>query len=627
MPKLIDLQTTIDHRAARLFFNVFQKPIDRLLALDRLNSAYALLHQRLAEAPQQASVFDTVLDILGIQYETNTPILERIPDRGPLLVVSNHPFGAIEGIIVGSLLMKARTDVRILGNYLLKRIAGIQDHIIAVDPFESHGVTRKSLKGLKQCLGWLKQGNVLATFPAGEVASYRLAKWRVVEPTWTSHIGALARMTKATILPLYFPGRNSNLFMLMGLLHPRLRTLMLVRELMNKTGKCLRLYMGKPIPWQCLGRYATDKAVTDYLRLKTEVLKIRDVAHRRVSETIISRFNGRKRLQPLIDPVASTLLRKDIGQLPKDQKLLTRGDFSVYIAHSAQIPYLMNEIGRLRELSYRDVQEGTGRPLDLDQYDAYYLHLFLWNHRTSELIGAYRMGLVDQIIGEKGIKGLYTNALFHFAPAFVDHLQGAIEFGRSFVRPEYQRKFNGLMLIWRGIGEFIRRNQHYRILFGPVSISSDYHAVSKTLLIKFLIDKKINSNLSSYVTPRRPFRPEWNSRLSDALSQAMIRGVDDISLLISEIENDGKGIPVLLKHYLKLNGQLLSFNIDKAFSNVVDGLLHVDLRQTDPKILHRFMGTKDLSGLFAKEIPSAYKLIDFEKIAELGQQKSKKTHQ
>jgi putative hemolysin len=194
-----------------------------------------------------------------------------------------------------------------------------------------------------------------------------------------------------------------------------------------------------------------------------------------------------------------------------------------------------------------------------------------------------------------GPKGLYTNALFRFTPGFISHLEGAIEFGRSFVRPEYQNKFNSLMLIWKGIGEFIRRNPHYRILFGPVSISNDYHVVSKTLLVKFLKESKLNSRLSELVSARNPYRFPRLGLLEEPALQDSIREVDDISFLISEIEKDGKGVPILIKHYLKLNGKFLSFSVDKAFSSVIDGLLVVDLYETDPKILARFVGKRYLA--------------------------------
>ena len=601
MQKFINLQDSIDHQASRMLYKAIQKPAERILAIDRLNSLYDIFLQKMDMDIPRAAVFDTALDLLDVQYDAKPHELEQIPNQGPLIVVANHPFGAIEGVIAGSLLLKIRTDVRILGNYLLNRVVGIRDYIIAVDPFESAGITTANVKGLKQCLNWLKQGNALVTFPAGEVASYRPAKWCVVEPAWASHIGALVRLSKATVLPLYFPGRNSTFFMLMGLLHPRFRTAMLIRELIKKTGNRLTVYIGGPMSWQSLSRYSTDEELTECLRLKTEILKIRDQKHPFKTQRLKDRGTQKPFLKPLIDPIPISLIKKEIKHLPKDQQLLKRGDFRVYVAHSTQIPYLMNEIGRLREFTYRDVGEGTGQSLDIDRFDDYYLQLFLWNQATSELIGAYRLGLVDQIIRAKGQKGLYTNALFRFAPGFMDHLDGAIELGRSFVRPEYQRKFNSLILIWRGIGEFIRRNPRYRILFGPVSISSDYHAVSKTLLVKFLKEKKFNYGLSTFVSARRPFRSPWIYHLDKTLMQANIRDVEDISFIISEIENDGKGIPVLLKHYLKLNGKLLSFNVDKKFSGVVDGLLYVDLRETDPKILNRFIGTQKPSNIHSKD--------------------------
>jgi putative hemolysin len=595
MSKFIELQDAVDNQAGRALLKLFQNPVERLLSLDRLNCLYDAFQQRMEQGTQRKNVFDTILDMLDVQYRFDPSELEKIPDQGPLVVVANHPFGAVEGVIMGSILTSIRPDVRILGNFLLNRVVGIRDYIISVDPFESDGVKTINLTGLKQCLAWVRQGHALVTFPAGEVASFQLARGRIVEPKWSSHVGSLVRLTKATVLPLYFPGRNSLFFMLAGLIHPRARTALLIRELLNKSGRSLTVHMGRPVPWQYLRRFETDAEITKSLWLKTNILKIRHRKERPIANGLTFRKTKEPVLQPLIDPVAKDLLRKEIGRLPEGQQLLKRGDLRVYLAHSGQIPYLLNEIGRLREYTYRSVKEGTGRSLDLDHFDAHYLHLFLWNRVTSELIGAYRMGLVDQILKVHGPKGLYTNALFRFEPGFIDHLEGAIEFGRSFVRPEYQKKFNSLILIWKGIGEFVRRNPHYRIFFGPVSISSDYHAVSKTLLVKFLKEKKLNPGLSALVSARNPFHSPRIGFLDESSLQDSIQEVEDISFLISEIEKDGKGIPILMKHYLKLNGRFLSFSVDKAFSSVIDGLLLVDLHETDPKILNRFVGRRYLS--------------------------------
>jgi putative hemolysin len=479
-----------------------------------------------------------------------------------------------------------------LGNYLLKEIIGIGDYIFAVNPFEGKQAKSLSVSGIKRCLSWLKTGGCIAAFPSGEVASWNPRKNCVADPDWSPHIAAMIRISQASVLPIFFPGRNSLFFMAMGFLHPRLRTALLPRELSNKSGQRFCVRIGRAIPWNRLRHFPDDRSIINYLRIMTEVLKVRQEPERSDA-----RFAGwaikNKDLQPVIPAVSKQQLKWEIARLPKDQCLLEKGDFAVFFAQACQIPYLLNEIGRLREITFREVKEGTGRAVDLDQFDAHYTHLFLWNHAESELVGGYRLGLTDKILKEQGVNGLYTHSLFRFKAQFIQLLPPAIEFGRSFVRPEYQKKFNSLVLIWRGIGQYIRRYPQYKVLFGPVSISRDYQAVSKSLLVHFLKENNFHEGLSRYVSPRQPYRLQPIRGADGNAIRSGLRDIEKISFLISEIENDGKGVPVLLKHYLKLNGKLLSFNIDNAFSNSLDGLLMVDLRETDPKITDRFIGLPD----------------------------------
>jgi hypothetical protein len=290
---------------------------------------------------------------------------------------------------------------------------------------------------------------------------------------------------------------------------------------------------------------------------------------------------------------------------PQAQQLIFSGDFSVYMARASQIPNILNEIGRLREITFRDACEGTGKPVDLDRFDDYYRHLFLWNHASDELVGAYRLGLSDAIMRVYGVQGLYTNQLFRYKPALLEQLNRSVEFGRSFIRPEYQKKFNSLMLLWKGIVAFIAHNPQYNILFGPVSISKDYHTVSRNLIVRFLLVKRFDDTLARFVSPRKPFRTREFQGSTRRLLHTAVNDLDDISLLISEIERDGKGIPVLLRQYLKLNGSLISFNLDREFSDVVDGLLMVDLRKTDPRLLKRFMGKEGVKRFTAVHGPLA----------------------
>jgi putative hemolysin len=590
MKKLIDVSTLNQNPLAKALIRWGQRPVERLLALDRLNRSYDRLYQVLKSGDPDRCAFETSLDILNVRYRIDEHDMNRIPATGPVVIVANHPFGGIEGIILGALLLHRRNDVRILGNFLLKQIIGIGDRIIAVDPFDNRSAAQKNRSGLKQSLAWLKNGGALITFPAGEVASWRWSESKVADPEWNPHIGALIRLTKATAVPVHFPGRNGNLFQSMGVLHPLLRTALLPRELINKEGRTLPVHVGSPLAWKQLSRYNDDTAITKFLRFKSDILHART---QRKPLEFMSFSVTSKRLpqqEPIIAPEPAYRLAREIRRLPHDNRLVERGDLAVYIAHSRQIPHLLNEIGRLRETTFRDVGEGTGRAIDLDRFDDYYLHLFLWNHASSELVGAYRLGLVDRILRQFGPTGLYTSELFRYEPEFISQLSRAIELGRSFIRAEYQKKHNSLILIWRGIGEFIGRLPHYPVLFGPVSISRDYHTVSKTLLVRFLKQNNFHPSLSGYVRPRRPFRCPRIGCIDKSSPLSDVWDIDDISLLISDIEKDGKGVPVLLKHYLKLNGKLLSFNLDKAFSNALDGLLLVDLRQTDPKILKRFLG-------------------------------------
>jgi putative hemolysin len=588
--KLIDLKAGFDSGTLHPILASIQPILERLLSLDRVNRCYAEYIELLDFRKSEVETFHHALTSVRVMYDLIPENFDNIPKRGPLVVVANHPFGGLEGVILGAVLLRVRPDVRILANYLLKRVQDIGDLIIPVDPFGSPGSANGNLRGLKAAIAWLKNGGTLVTFPAGEVASFRLKTGRVSDPLWSSHVAGLIRRARAAVLPVFFPGRNSLLFQLLGLLHPRLRTALLPRELMNKSGRRIRLFVGKAIPWQRLKKYETDTAMTEHLRLRTHFLKNRGKVMARPRLRLVKPRTDKNRPQPIIMPPARSLLQNDLTTLPREQRMIESGEFAVYIAAAAQIPNLLREIGRQREITFRDAREGTRKSVDLDRFDAHYLHIFLWNQAMGELVGAYRLGLTDVILQSRGAHGLYTNQLFRYKSALLKRLTRAIEFGRSFIRLEYQRKFNSLLLLWKGIGAFIARNPQYHLLFGPVSISNDYHTVSRDLIVRFLRANRFDEDLSRFVAPRKPYRKKVLTGSTSRLLHTAVDDLEDISLLISEIEKDGKGIPILLRQYLKLNGRLVCFNVDRDFSNVVDGLLMVDLKKTDSKLLKRFMG-------------------------------------
>ncbi len=560
-------------------------PVEKLLSVDKINTVYTAL----AQSGGHADFFDRALALLQVDYRVSETDLAKIPETGPLIIIANHPFGGIEGIILGRIAAGIRKDVKILGNQLLQQIPELRERIIPVDVFEGHGSVPANASAYRQAVRWLRKGGALITFPAGEVSHLNLRRRCVEDRPWPPHIGSLVRMTRARVLPVFIPGRNSALFNLLGLVNPMLRTAMLPRELVRKGAADVPILIGRPIIWQRLNRFDSDEAITRYLRFHTYFLENRapelqrpPAVHRRPKARTAD-------FSPVIPPVPSADLQRELAALPPDQLLATQKSFSVYVARAAQIPALMREIARQREISFRDVDEGTGKPLDTDAFDEWYLQLFLWDRRAGAVAGAYRLGLTDEILRDKGLRGLYTHSLFRIQPQFLGQMGTAVELGRSFIQPEYRRRHGCLALLWRGIGEFIARNCRYRTLFGPVSISRDYHRVSRNLMVEFLRSTTADQRFLRLVSPRHPYRT--TGRRKAPSPEALRSGdLEHISMLVSEIESDGKGVPTLIKHYLKLNGKFISFNVDRHFSDVVDGLVVVDLTQTEARILRRFMG-------------------------------------
>ncbi|MGD9209902.1 MAG: lysophospholipid acyltransferase family protein [Desulfobacteraceae bacterium] len=584
--KLIDFNNAIKITAPVWIRNGVSGSLERLLAIHKINHLYQSMPFQL----RPVEFCRKSLEVLNINYAVTEQELAAIPEIGPLVIIANHPFGGIEGIILSEILFNIRPDVRILGNYLLHQIPQLREKIIAVDPFNSRKAAVRNAAAIRKTVKWLKDGGALIAFPSGEVSHWCGKTAKIVDPPWSVHITRLITMAKAKTIPVYIHGRNSLLFSLVGMIHPRLRTLLLPREMVRKKSATIQLSIGKPILWQRLKAIGPEQPATAFLRFNTYLLKHRKVTSAASVPKRLIGFKEGPKLHPVVAPVHKAYLKAEIDALPAANLLLRQNMFRIYMTTAGESPAIMQEIGRLRELSFRDVDEGTGRSIDRDEFDSYYLQLFLWNQEKEEIVGAYRLGETDRILEFKGSKGLYTTALFDYKPAFVGHLDGALELGRSFIRTEYQKKFGCLSILWRGIGEFVARNCQYRYLFGPVSISRNYHTISRNLIVEFLQRNKMENELKALVKPR--YAPKIRTCARDNIYFDCTRCVDieDISLLISEIENDRKGVPTLIKHYLKLNGRFLAFNLDRAFANVIDGLVWVDLLKTTPKFLNRFMG-------------------------------------
>jgi putative hemolysin len=541
------------------------------------------LYQQVNQDGTMAGFVSQSLKILEIDYQVEPQESVRIPATGPCVLIANHPYGGVEGLILFDLISRIRTDFKVMGNHLLGRLPALRSHLIAVDPFNSETSARVNIAPLRQALKCLEQGELLIIFPAGEV-SYRQSKASgVVDPVWSDSLARIVRRSKAPVVPIYFPGHNGPLFQWVGKIHPRLRTALLPRMLLGQRHSCKQVHVGQPITPRSYNEFASDRELTDYLRLRTYALGARTPTPSADSKTTPA--------VPVIVAVDKELLLHELAQLPRAQILTENDEFLVCYAEAGQIPWLLNEIGRLREMTFREVGEGTGKDCDLDRFDESYVHLFLWHKERNEVAGAYRLGHIDRIMTTVGSKGLYTSTLFTMKPALLKELNPGLELGRSFVRPEYQRSFAPLLLLWKGIGHYLTLFPRYRYLFGPVSISRDYSLAAKQLMTQVLTEQYRLNELAALVKPRTPltFKPQLLAGL-DLKQQSFLQEIDNLSVLVSDMEADGKGIPVLLRHYLNLGGQILAFNRDPDFSDVIDGLLLVDLLKTDKKQLQRYMG-------------------------------------
>ena len=574
-----DSETSAHRTATSFLYGLAEKTF----MLDRLNRLY----QDIGQSPADRPYCDRILGTMNIRYQVSPDDLANIPATGPVVVVANHPFGGIEGVILASILRSIRPDAKIMANYLLARAEELREYFIFVDPFGSEQSAESNMKPMKECLRLLREGGLLGLFPSGEVSHWDFHKRQLTDPVWNPHLARLIRRTEATVIPVFFDGINGPLFHLAGLMHPRLRTAMLPREFLNKKNSCLNVRIGQPISPARLREFERDEDVMDYLRLRTYILSHRSGAAQR---TLLSARRPERHLQPLVQPSDPESMAAEIAQLPREHELMTTDELNVYYAASHQIPSVLHEIGRLQEFTFRQAHEGTGQSIDLDSFDEHYLHLFIWNPKKKELAGAYRVGQTDVLLPKFGIKGLYSSTLFKYRKELLQQLDPALEMGRSFIRPEYQRNYSALLLLWKGIGAYVARHPKYRNLFGPVSINNEYLTTSRQLLVRFLRCNSYDVDFARLIRPRTPMPQQKIPHHDDQTFQKVVRSVDEVSSLIRDIEADHKGIPILLKQYLKLGGKLLAFNIDPDFSDVLDGLIWVDLRKTDTRTMIKYMG-------------------------------------
>ncbi len=565
---------------ARSFAEPPLRAVEWLLGLSGIEAAAQRVERGLAT---NGALGEVMLESTGVRAVVDARELAQIPARGGAVLCSNHPFGGADAITLIALALRRRSDVKVLANGILRRLPFMADHCIFVDPFGGTDAARANAAALRDALAWLRDGHLLIVFPAGEVSAIAWGRWTPADPPWSVIPFRLAQKTNARIVPAWCDGCNRTIFHAAGLLHPRLRTALLLGEFVARFGREVHFRIGAPFDANDGG--LAPEELARLARGRCELLRGEPRAQASPAQSVLAEIEAPRS--------SSAELRAELEALGPAGVLAREGSFTVFTGRAAALPRTMHELGRLREEAFRAVGEGSGKALDLDRFDEHYHQLVLWNDARGEIAGGYRAGVVAEVArdGRGGIDlgRLYTSTLFEYSPRLLEQLGDAVELGRSFVRPSYQRQPLPLSLLWRAIAVFMSRGGHQR-LFGPVSISNEYTSMSKELIMEFLERHRLSVPFAPLVKPRHP--PErsavagWTGRERGAATADMAR----LDRLVEEIERGERAVPVLLRQYLRLNAQLLAFNVDPDFGDVVDALMLVDIAQIDPRILRYYLG-------------------------------------
>lgn len=500
---------------------------------------------------------EQVLEHLDILCTVSARDLEQIPEHGPLVIIANHPTGTLDGLALMYAVSRVRRDVKVVTNRMLTHLEPLSSLFIPVD--NMGGRTAKS--SLVQMEQHLQNAGVLIFFPAGEVS--RPTRKGIRDKKWHSGFIKLAGKLRVPLLPVHIQAHNSLLFYASTLVSPTLSMLLLMQQMFRRRHSQLPIKIGQQIAWH---------------HWHSATLSSREMAEQcrqhvmRLGKGVPGVF---KTQCAIARPEDRATLKRALAQAESLGKTSDGKTIYLWQRNGQEDAPLLRELGRLREIAFRAVEEGSGKRRDTDSYDDDYLHLILWDEDDLEIVGAYRFMPTAMQIEKRGVEGLYSYSLFHYDDKMQDVLEHGIELGRSFIQPRYWGR-RGLDYLWSGIGAYLARYPHYRYLFGPVSISGGLPPAARDLLVAFY-------RLWFPAThPLAASRKPYPASLPDVLAQfGGVDYVDDLTKLKSLLGNLGCGIPPLYKQYSELcepgGVQFIDFGSDPAFNNCVDGLVLVDL--------------------------------------------------
>jgi putative hemolysin len=539
-----------------------------VLRFNKLNKVYSKIKKK-----EGLEFIEELIRILDLKTEVDEHELKRIPPKGPVILVANHPLGGLDGLLLIKILSSVRSDIKILAAYMLKRIEQVSEFFVDTRPLgQEQETSENSFPGINESAEHLQKGGILCVFPAEEISSWDNVNM-VTDKMWKISVIRFIKKMEVPVVPVLLQMNNSRIFQIIGRIHPALKNIRLPSDLFQKRNKNIRIRIGNPIKKSDQDSFIDIYQFGRYLRAKTygmaspiEIKKFFRIPAKMPSEPV-----------PVIDPVPKELILKEIQAIRYEHILFKLKEYCVFVVPAREIPNIHTEIGRLREITFREVGEGTNQNIDIDEFDLYYHQMFIWDDKHEKIVGAYRIGFGHEIMAQYGKRGFYLQTLFRMDDSLGEFLNQSIEVGRSFVVKEYQKKPLSLFLLWKGFLYLLLKNPDHRYLIGPVSISNNYSRVSKDLIIRFIMANHFNYRIAQKIRPRHAYKFRSNDPTINILMDSTERDINKLDKTIGDVDALNPGLPVLIKKYIKLGAKIACFNVDPKFSNCLDGMIVLDV--------------------------------------------------
>lgn len=576
----IDTSKVFSNRYLKRVYQCVQPSVESLFGFSEMWAYYDA-----CAGCDSADFARKMLEQVGVTWSFSGADIRVISEiEGPIVFQSNHVFGAVDSFVFMLLLEKLRPDSwRMLSNYVIASVPQLKSKMIAVDALGSGEGVAVNMRGLMLAVRHLKGGGILGLFPGRRVAYMDKEYGALLDFPWTTHGLRLAGQVGASIVNLHVTGQNSDLFLKVPTSWVTLRSLMLCRELTGPNAKKVSMRVASiysPAEVKQLGECADPAS-----RMRADCFLRADVIRKAPGKHVVTKD---KMSDQIIDYQTSAQARHAFAALSGDALLFERRGLQAFFFRGDRVDAaVMQELGRCREYTFRRAGQGVGQEVDLSPEDAYYYHLVLWSKEAECVIGAYRVGDIQEIIQTQGCQAIYLDHVFDIKPAFYEKLGSAYELSRSFVMPAYQRDPRALAGLWKGLSLATKR-ESIHTLFGSVTISNDHQAATRSILVEYLKQNHADAlAICSLVEARKPFVPEtkYHKLVADAYRGEPIGA---LTKTISQIENDERGIPPLMRYYCSLGAKFIAYHVEASFKDALYCLLRVDLRVVDPLYRKKF---------------------------------------